>query len=109
MTDADLCRLLLVVADSIERQGQPESAGLIRQAARPRGMPAPTIRLSTPGTRSRIDAEETESSTAAQARLTRRPFKDVRRDRCSSEVCSGGPRYDALPWPCSRRCSSKDR
>lgn len=34
MTDADLCRLLVVVADSLERDGLPNFAGAVRQGAR---------------------------------------------------------------------------
>jgi predicted metalloprotease len=34
VNDADLAALVLVIADSIERQDQAESAGVLRQAAR---------------------------------------------------------------------------
>jgi hypothetical protein len=34
VTDAELCRLLVVVADSLERDGRLSFPGLIRQAAR---------------------------------------------------------------------------
>jgi hypothetical protein len=75
MSDGDLVRLLLVVADSLERQNQAGSAGLLRRAAR------------------RIAADEaSEGCERCGAPLQRRPTGRPRRfcsERCRRRKGAG--------------------